>query len=49
LIVLASMWSVVEFILMRPYLIILPFIIPAEMRKPAGMLFFALLASGVFV
>lgn len=49
LIVLSSMWSVVEFLLMRPYLIILPFIIPAEMRKPAGMFFFALLASGVFV
>ncbi len=49
LIVLASMWSVVEFVLSRPYLIILPFIIPAELRKPAAMFFFALLASGVFV
>ena len=49
LIVLSSMWSVVEFLLTRPYLIILPFIVPAEMRRPAGMLFFALLASGVFV
>lgn len=49
LIVLASMWSVVEFILMRPYLAILPFIIPAELRKPAGMFFFVLLASGVLV
>ena len=49
MIVLASMWSVVEFVLMRPYLIILPFVVPAELRKPAGMFFFALLASGVLV
>ena len=48
-IVLASVANLVSFLLSRPYLLLLPFVLPAEWRKPAGMLMFALCASGVLV
>lgn len=49
LVVVSSAVSLVSLLLARPYLLVLPFVIPADMRKPAGMILFGLLASGVLI
>jgi hypothetical protein len=46
---LSSVWSVIEWALYRPYLLVVPFLVPAHLRKPAGIFFFFLLTSGVLV
>ena len=46
---LASVVSLIEAVLARPYLMILPFAVPQEYRKHVGMLFLALLTSGVLI
>jgi len=49
LVVMASVVSLIQTVVDRPYLVILPFIVPPEYRKHAGMLLLALLTSGVLV
>eukprot|EP01048_Picozoa_sp_COSAG05_P013386 COSAG05_NODE_1421_length_4927_cov_3.941384_4_plen_147_part_00 len=39
----------VEFMIGRPYLFVIPFIIPAHLRKPAAAIFFFMLTSGLLV
>jgi hypothetical protein len=49
LVVLASVVSLIEMVLARPYLLVAPLLVPAEYRRHAAMLLFALLASGVLM
>ena len=49
IILLSSLWSVLEFMLVRPWLFVVPFIVPAHLRKPAAMVFFFLLTSGILM
>ena len=36
-------------VLSRPYLFIIPFLVPAQYRIQAGILFFFVLTSGIFI
>jgi hypothetical protein len=48
-VVLSSLWSLIEAVLARPYLMILPFVVPPEYRKHACMLLLTLLTSGILI
>ena len=48
-VVLASLWSLIEAVLAMPYLMILPFVVPAEYRKHACIILLTLLTSGVLI
>jgi hypothetical protein len=47
--VVASLFTVSGWLMSRPYLIALPFLVPSNLRRPAAVLFFFLLTSGVLM